>query len=91
MEIPKGIRVDGAQEGEEYVLQLVKNLYSQKQAGRVWYQYLVEGLQDIGFTRIAVDKCVVYYKKSVLLESYFRNSEGDSRYKKKGTYAITLA
>jgi hypothetical protein len=38
MEIPKGIRVEGTEKGEEYVLQLVKNLYGQKQAGRVWYQ-----------------------------------------------------
>jgi hypothetical protein len=67
MEIPKGIRVDGAEDGEEYVLQLVRNLYGQKQAGRVWYQYLVDGLLEIGFTRSNVDECVFYYKNSVLL------------------------
>ncbi len=67
MEIPKGIRVDGAEDGEEYVLQLVRNLYGQKQTGRVWYQYLVDSLQEIGFTRSSVDECVFYYNKSVLL------------------------
>jgi hypothetical protein len=67
MEIPKGIHVEGAKEGEEYVLQLVRNLYGQKQAGRIWYQYLVDGLEDIGFTRSEVDECVLYYKNSVLL------------------------
>jgi hypothetical protein len=67
MEIPKGIRIEGAMDGEEYVLQLVKNLYGQKQAGRVWYQYLTEGLQEIGFIRSEVDECVFYYKNSVLL------------------------
>jgi hypothetical protein len=45
----------------------VKNLYGQKQAGRFWYQYLTEGLQEIGFTRSEVDECVFYYKNSVLL------------------------
>jgi hypothetical protein len=67
MEIPKGIHVEGAKDGEEYVLQLVRNLNGQKQAGRVWYQYLVDGLEDIGFTRSEVDECVFYYKNSVLL------------------------
>jgi hypothetical protein len=48
-------------------MQLVQNLYGQKQAGRAWYQYLVDGLQGIGFTRIKVDECVFYYKNSILL------------------------
>jgi hypothetical protein len=67
MEIPKGIRIEGTEDGEEYLLQLVKNLYGQKQAGRVWYQYLTEGLQEIGFTHSEVDECVFCYKNSVLL------------------------
>jgi hypothetical protein len=66
MEIPKGVRLQGA-DRSKYVLQLVKNLYGQKQAGRVWYQHLVRGLQEIGFTRSKVDECVFYYKQSVLL------------------------
>jgi hypothetical protein len=49
------------------VLQLVRNLYGQKQAGRVWYKHLVRGLEKIGFTRSKIDECVFYYNKSVLL------------------------
>ncbi len=66
MDIPKGVQLQGA-DRSKYVLQLVKNLYGQKQAGRVWYQHLVRGLQEIGFTRSKVDECVFYYKQSVLL------------------------
>ncbi len=66
MEIPKGVQLQGA-DRSKYVLQLVKNLYGQKQAGRVWYQHLVRGLQEIGFTRSKVEECVFYYKQSVLL------------------------
>jgi histone deacetylase 1/2 len=33
----------------------------------VWYEYLVQGLEEIGFTRSKVDECVFYYKSSVLL------------------------
>jgi hypothetical protein len=66
MEIQKSICIR-AKDGEEYVLQLVRNLYGQKQAGRIWYQYLVDGLLEIGFTWSNVDECVFYYNNSVLL------------------------
>lgn len=66
MEIPKGVQLQG-RDRSQYFLQLVKNLYRQKQAGRVWYQHLVQGLQEIGFTRSKIDECVFYYKNSVLL------------------------
>jgi hypothetical protein len=40
MEIPKGVNLEGA-DRKDYVLKLLKNLYGQKQAGRVWYNHLV--------------------------------------------------
>ncbi len=67
MEIPKGVRLQGVKNNKDYVLQLIRNLYGQKQAGRVWYQHLVRGLEKIGFTRSKIDECVFYYNKSVLL------------------------
>ncbi len=36
MEIPKGVRLQGAKNNKHYVLQLVRNLYKQKQAGHAW-------------------------------------------------------
>ena len=41
-----------------HCLQLMKNIYVQKQAGRVWNQYLVQGLFNIGFNQSDIDKCV---------------------------------
>jgi hypothetical protein len=67
MEIPKGVRLQGVTNNKDYVLQLVRNLYGQKQTGRVWYQHLVRGLEKIGFTRSKIDECVFYYNKSILL------------------------
>ena len=52
-----------------YCLRLVKNLYGQKQAGRVWNQFLHDGLVARGFTQSDVDMCV-YYRKSVMLMVY---------------------
>jgi hypothetical protein len=66
MESLKGIHLEEAI-NKDYAIQLVTNLYGKKQPGRVWYQHLVRGLEDIGFKRSKIDKCLFYYKKSVLL------------------------
>ncbi len=58
MEIPKGVKIEDTENTRDYVLRIIKNLYGQKQAGRVWYQYLVKGLQEMGFIKSKVDKCV---------------------------------
>jgi hypothetical protein len=65
MKLPMGVRLEGDANSDDYVLQILKNLYGQKQAGKVWYDYL--GLEEIGFVRSTVDECVFYYKSSVLL------------------------
>lgn len=67
MEVPQGFNVDGSR--GDYCLRLQKNLYGQKQAGRVWNQYLHDGLIARGFTQSDVDMCV-YYRKSVVLMVY---------------------
>jgi hypothetical protein len=43
MSIPKGFEADRGKT-QDFVLQLHKNVYGQKQAGRVWNQYLVNKL-----------------------------------------------
>eukprot|EP00804_Cyclotella_cryptica_P001426 CCRYP_003677-RC/>CCRYP_003677-RC protein AED:0.04 eAED:0.04 QI:0/-1/0/1/-1/1/1/0/367 len=39
---------------------LLSNLYGQKQAGHVWYSYLVEKLCSIGFQPSLIDECVFF-------------------------------
>jgi hypothetical protein len=51
--------VDGGK-NEDYVLQIRKNIYGQKQVGRVWNQYLVKKLKKIGFVQSKIDECVFY-------------------------------
>jgi hypothetical protein len=48
-------------EKKNYVLKLVKNLYGQKQAGRVWYQHLRKKLIKLGFKPSEHNECVFYY------------------------------
>ena len=65
MEIPKGIKVDGADK-REYALKLKKNVYGQKDAGRVWFQFLRKKLiEEVGFKQSEVDECVFYRGKTM--------------------------
>jgi len=64
MELPKGIETKFGN-GRTHVLKLKKNLYGQKQAGRVWNQHLVKGLTDIGFKPSDADDCVFYRGKTI--------------------------
>jgi hypothetical protein len=52
---------------KDYVLKLVKNLYGQRQAGRVWYLHLVKHLVRMGFLQSQVDPCVFSYNQCVVL------------------------
>jgi hypothetical protein len=46
---------------DDYALHLHKNVYGQKQAGRVWNKYLVNKLvKRVGFVQSKVDECVFY-------------------------------
>jgi hypothetical protein len=61
MEIPRGFKFNGSH--KDHVLLLKKNLYGQKQAGRVWNQYLHSGLLARGFLQSQVDMCLYYHPK----------------------------
>ena len=60
MKIPRGFEVEGVS-NNDYVLKLHRNVYGQKQAGRVWNHFLVDKLtNELGFVQSKVDKCVFY-------------------------------
>ena len=56
MEIPRGFQLEGSR--KKNCLLLEKNLYGQKQAGRVWNQYLHDGLIARGFRQSKIDICL---------------------------------
>ena len=70
MELPKGLDYEGGVSRKTHVLKLVRNLYGQKQAGRVWNQYLADELvNDVGFKQSEVNECV-FYKGNVMYVLY---------------------
>ena len=72
MHVPKGFEVEGAEPGE-YVFKLNRNLYGQKQAGRVWNKYLVKGLTELGFKQSKIDECV-FFKDDMIYVLYTDDS-----------------
>jgi hypothetical protein len=66
MELPKGIELSSG-DSKTHVLRLIKNLYGQKQAGRVWNQHLAKGPKNAGFVVSRVDECVFYKGKTIFI------------------------
>jgi hypothetical protein len=68
MKLPAGIELPGVSKST-HCLRLKKNLYGQKQAGRVWVKHLQQGLRNLGFTPSAIDECV-WYRDDVIFTFY---------------------
>jgi len=66
MELPHGITVKGGS-SRTHVLKLLANIYGQKQGSKVWHDYLVGKLRDIGFVPSTVDECVFYRGTSIFV------------------------
>ena len=66
MDLPQGLDpITGNR--KDYVLKLKKNIFGQKQAGRVWNQFLTDKLRSIGFTPSNVDECVFYRGSTIFI------------------------
>jgi hypothetical protein len=59
MELPQGIHTETGN-SKDHVLKLLKNIYGQKQAGRVWNSYLVDKLTSLGYTASLIDDCIFF-------------------------------
>jgi hypothetical protein len=66
MELPKGIQLSSGN-SKTLILRLIKNLYGQKQVGRVWSQHLAKGLRKAGAVASRVDECVFYKGKTIFI------------------------
>ena len=64
LEIPLDMR---SPENKGYVLKLLKNLYGLKDAGRTWWEYLQQGLENRGFQPSKVDPSVYLQNDCICL------------------------
>jgi len=64
--IPKGYQIEN-EKNKDYALKLNKNLYGQKQAGKIWNDFLVQKLAAVGFTQSKHDACVFYRKRVIYI------------------------
>ena len=71
MELPQDIKMRHGK-GKTHVLKLLKNLYGQKQAGRVWNIHLHNKLMKIGFTQCKYNDCF-YFRSKTLFVLYVDN------------------
>ena len=64
MELPKVFKTkDG--DGRTHVLQLLNNMYGQKQVGRVCNHHPNDALRQVGFKQSAVNECVWYKDETI--------------------------
>jgi hypothetical protein len=68
MELPQGIQTKH-RNSKDHILKLEKNIYGQKQAGRVWNSFLVDKLTCIGFTMSLIDDCV-FFRDDIIFMVY---------------------
>ena len=68
MHLPQGFRCHGMSQ-KTHTLKLVRNVYGQKQAGRVWNKYMDQGMKEIGFKPSSFDPCL-YYQGSIVFLVY---------------------
>ena len=61
-----GVDLDGSNP-KTHVLSLKHNLYGQRQAGRVWNEYLHDRLINIRFIQSKFDECVYYRNGTIFL------------------------
>ena len=67
MHFPKGYKFKDGISEDTHILKLTKNIYGQKQAGRVWNKYLGKGLGEISFKPSKMDPCLYFHGRIALL------------------------
>ena len=72
MRFPKGYEFKDGISEDTHIFKLTKNIFGQKQAGRVWNKYLDEGLGKISFKPSKMDLCL-YFRGHIALLVYIDN------------------
>ena len=66
LQLTDGIETDTGN-SRTHVIKILRNVYVQKQAGKVWADFLPENILKIGFEERKIDECVFYHGNLVFL------------------------
>ena len=67
LKVPTGFDIEGGNK-DDYALKLHRNVYGQKQAGKVWYKFLTKKLiKQVGFKQSKIDECLFYRGQTLYL------------------------
>jgi Reverse transcriptase (RNA-dependent DNA polymerase) len=67
IELPKGCILKN-KNNKDYALKVLKNIYGQKQARKVWNDYLIEGLtKQLGSKQCILDPCILWRGSTMLI------------------------
>ena len=64
--LPAGFHINGG-DNDEYVIQLVKNLYGTKQAAANWFEMMKQGLEEQGFKSSKTDPCLFLRNDAIIV------------------------
>jgi hypothetical protein len=67
-ELPQGVKILTGN-SKDHVLNLLKNIYGQKQAGRVWNSFLVDKLKSLGYSSSLINDCV-FFRDDIIFMVY---------------------
>jgi Reverse transcriptase (RNA-dependent DNA polymerase) len=60
IEIPRGCDIGVEHNNKDWALKVLNNIYGQRQAGKVWYDHLTDGLiNKMGFQQSKNDLCIL--------------------------------
>ena len=59
--------VEFANNNDQTVLRLKRNLYELRDAGRTWYEHIMDGLTSIGFSACESDPCILTHGSDILI------------------------
>ena len=65
MKVPPGMTVPG--NPSNLALKILRNLYGQRQVGKVWHNYLIKELKSIGYRQSEYDPCILYKGQCICL------------------------
>jgi Reverse transcriptase (RNA-dependent DNA polymerase) len=67
IDIPKGCNI-GREDASKWALQVLKNIYGQKQAGKLWHDYLIQRLtKELNFTQCIMDPCILWRGQVIVI------------------------